>query len=203
MQQSLPILLYDERQLTPALGYVFESAWVTPEESILSILWKFAYMNSISGQALVSQASIQVIDPYEGCEFTHETVDVSRVAQTLQLPYHIIETGLGSAAQKYSQSAHFRWCMLCLRRGYHSAIHQFECVRRCPAHQVFLETACRYCHEPTAYRLQAKMLDSPFRCCQCGVRYCISAQPFYRPSQFAAIPFQKFRRARTLRLNGN
>ena len=60
MQQSLPILLYDERQLTPALGYVFESAWVNPEESILSILWKFAYMNSISGQALVSQASIQV-----------------------------------------------------------------------------------------------------------------------------------------------
>jgi TniQ len=202
MQQSLPILLYDERPLKPTFGYVFESSWVNPEESILSILWKFAYMNSIPGHAIVNQASIRLIDPYEGCEFSLETVDVSRMAQTLQLPYDVIETGLGNTAQKYSKSTHFRWCVLCLQRGYHSAIHQFECVRRCPAHQVFLESACRVCHEPMAYRLRADLLDSPFRCCQCGARFCINVQPLFRPSQSAAIAFQKFRRTRTLRLSG-
>ena len=202
MQQSLPILLYDEGPLKPAFGYVFDSTWVSPEESMLSILWKFAYMNSIPGHAIVNQASIRLIDPYEGCEFSPEAVDVSRMVQTLQLPYDVIETGLGNAPRKYSQSKFFRWCVLCLQRGYHSAIHQFECVRRCPAHQVFLESACRFCHEPTAYRLRANLLDSPFRCGQCGARYCMYAQPLYRPTRSGAISFQKFRRTRTLRLSG-
>jgi hypothetical protein len=71
-------------------------------------------MNSISGHAIVNQASIQLIDPYAECEFSLESVDVSRMAQTLQLPYDVIETGLGNAARKYSKGAHFHWCILCL-----------------------------------------------------------------------------------------
>lgn len=37
----LPILVFDERRLTPSFGYVFHRKWVDPEESIVSILWKF------------------------------------------------------------------------------------------------------------------------------------------------------------------
>lgn len=42
-----PILTLDERQLTPALGYIFNVRWLLPGESIVSILWKFARANGL------------------------------------------------------------------------------------------------------------------------------------------------------------
>jgi hypothetical protein len=44
---TLPILVFDERQLTPSFGYVFHRKWVDPGESLVSILWKFARMNAL------------------------------------------------------------------------------------------------------------------------------------------------------------
>jgi hypothetical protein len=66
---SLPILLFDERRLSPAWGYVFDRAWLKPAESILSILWRFARENRIPGHVIVSEAARERIDPYDGVAF--------------------------------------------------------------------------------------------------------------------------------------
>lgn len=63
---ALPIMLYDEQRLTPAWGYVFNRAWVNLDESIVSILWKFARLNAIAGPVVVSLAARKTIDSYEG-----------------------------------------------------------------------------------------------------------------------------------------
>ena len=41
----LPILVFDERRLTPSFGYVFHRKWVDPDESIVSILWKLSLIH--------------------------------------------------------------------------------------------------------------------------------------------------------------
>ena len=64
--RSLPILIYDERRLTPALGYVFPAYWVHPHESLLCMSWKFALQNAIPRHDLASLIARYKIDPYEG-----------------------------------------------------------------------------------------------------------------------------------------
>jgi hypothetical protein len=79
---SLPILLYDEQRLTPAWGYVFNRAWVNLDESIVSILWKFARLNAIAGHVVVSHAARKTIDPYEGVAFTPADIHLERLGLT-------------------------------------------------------------------------------------------------------------------------
>jgi hypothetical protein len=63
---GLPIMVFDDRTLTPSLGYVFDRRWLDPFESIVSIAWKFARMNRLSGQMITMQLAKSAIDPYEG-----------------------------------------------------------------------------------------------------------------------------------------
>lgn len=74
----LPILTLDERQLTPALGYVFNIKWLMPGESIVSILWRFARANAMPGHELVHLLGPNV-DPYEGVEPVHGAIDIIRM----------------------------------------------------------------------------------------------------------------------------
>ena len=60
--KSLPIMLFDERALRPSFGYVFDPKWLDPFESIVSILWKLARMNRLSGQAITTQLAKSDID---------------------------------------------------------------------------------------------------------------------------------------------
>ena len=64
--KSLPIMLFDERTLTPSFGYLFDPKWLNPFESIVSILWKLARMDRLSCQAITTQLAKTDIDPYEG-----------------------------------------------------------------------------------------------------------------------------------------
>ena len=58
---ALPILLFDAERLSPALGYVFDPHWVNPDESMASILWKFARFNAIAGHVVVRHAAKQIV----------------------------------------------------------------------------------------------------------------------------------------------
>jgi hypothetical protein len=52
---ALPIMLFDERKLRPAFGYVFDKRLLAPHESIVSILWKFARQNGLPGHLITAQ----------------------------------------------------------------------------------------------------------------------------------------------------
>ena len=167
---ALPILLFDAERLSPALGYVVDPHWVNPDESMASILWKFARLNAIAGHVVVSHAAKQIVDPYEGVAFHHDEIHVDRLMTTLQLPPNLLRIALGPRSGVRRMCPYLRWCHSCLLQGYHSVVHQFNCVRHCPIHRKHLEMLCPACQQPSLYRLHAQLLDAPYRCSSCGVR---------------------------------
>lgn len=168
---TLPILTLDERVLSPRFGYVFHRRWVQPYESVVGMLWKFARMNLLAGQSLVMQLSFDPVDPYDG--LGPADIDVPAVARMLGVTQRSVRAGMTAMA---SDGCRFlRYCPRCMSLGYHSVVHQSEHHDRCPIHRVPLLAACRHCDEASDYRLDAQLLDAPFRCRHCRRHYSSSS----------------------------
>jgi TniQ len=176
--QPLPILVFDERRLTPSFGYVFKPQWLDPHESIVSILWKFAMMNGLSGNVVATQVAKTTIDPYDGIEPKRDAVDIRRLRAVLGLRLKQLRASLIPRSLERISSRYFRYCPKCLRRGYHGVLHQLEPLQLCPMHGCWLHTDCRHCHQPSPYRLNARLLDTPFRCSNCRLFYAIGSPSF-------------------------
>ena len=177
---SLPIMLFDERKLTPSFGYVFNPKWLDPHESIVSILWKLMRKNRLSGHMVTVQlAKSSSIDPYEGIAACRSEVDMRRLHKALGLPLKVVRDSLIPKTLHSFSSPYFRYCRSCLLRGYHSVVHQLESVKCCPVHGTLLTVECYACGACTPYRLNAHLLDAPFRCACCRnfyPRFSISPQ---------------------------
>jgi hypothetical protein len=159
---ALPILTLDKRVLNPRFGYVFERGWLQPYESIVGMLWKFVRVNAMPGYAAVMHLIPQATDPYAGIDPSE--VDVALVARLLGITQKSVRAGLPNGQPA---SRHLRYCERCLRRGYHSRLHQQLRHERCPIHGELLRTTCRHCGQTSTFRLDAQMLDAPFRCRHC------------------------------------
>lgn len=192
---TLPIMLFDERKLTPSFGYVFDRKWLDPYESIVSILWKLARMNRLSGQMIAMHLAKSSIDPYEGVPAYRSAVDMRRLHLAIRLPLGIIRGSLFPDDMQSVSSPHFRYCRKCLCRSYHSILYQIESVERCPVHGDLLETTCRECGTKAPYRLNVSLLDAPYRCGSCGHRYDAS-----HPALVNRRPFNKKARTAITRL---
>ncbi len=165
-----PILTLDERQLTPALGYIFNVRWLLPGESIVSILWKFARANGLPGHTLVHLLGADV-DAYEGVEAMRDVFDLRHVARMLRLPEKILRASLLDPGQRGRHHSGFRYCRQCLTLGFHSVRYQMFSENRCPAHSRSLETQCHGCGGESPYFLNACLIGSPYRCTRCGALY--------------------------------
>ncbi|WP_229256230.1 TniQ family protein, partial [Duganella fentianensis] len=194
--KSLPIMLFDERALTPSFGYVFDPKWLDPFESIVSILWKLARMNRLSGQAITTQLAKSDIDPYEGVAACRSEVDLCRLHLTLGLPLKLVWDSVLPDALQATAGNHFRYCRKCLCRGYHSVVHQVGTNKCCPVHGDPLEIACRTCGAKVPYRLNVALLDAPYRCGNCGHLYGASPPVLPRNKR----PFNKKARIAITRL---
>ena len=93
---ALPILMFDQDALSPRFGYVFHRRWVQPYESVVSILWKFARMNLLSGATLVTHLRAEPLDPYEGVGLAE--VDLKAVARLLGITQHSVRAGMKTGA---------------------------------------------------------------------------------------------------------
>ena len=87
LQSAFPILTFDEWTLAPSLGYVFNPACLGPHESLVSMLWKFAWANRLPGHIVVSHAAKSTIDPYDGITASLEDINAKRVASTLHITH--------------------------------------------------------------------------------------------------------------------
>lgn len=175
---AFPIMTFDERQLTPAFGYVFNAQWLDPQESIVGMLWKFARMNALAGHVIARQLAKCSIDPYEGVPANRKEVDMRRLRDTLGVQLKLVRSALLPNTLDRISSPYFRFCPKCQRHGYHSVVHQLETVQHCPIHGDWLQVACPGCGQPTRYRLNASLLDAPFRCATCSAFYGASAPQF-------------------------
>jgi predicted RNA-binding Zn-ribbon protein involved in translation (DUF1610 family) len=167
----LPIVTFEEARLTPSFGYVFDRKWLEPHESIASILWKFVRMNALAGHVVAAHCAKTQIDPYEGGEATREAVDVRKLRHALRLPLKTIRGAIIPSFLARISSPHFRSCLKCLRHGYHSVLHQLKTIQQCPVHGGYLTVDCPHCKEPSSYRLNARLLDAPYRCSKCHGLY--------------------------------
>ena len=182
---TLPIMLFDEGKLTPSFGYVFDRKWLDPYESIVSILWKLAWMNRLPGQMITMQLARTSIDPYEGLPASQSAVDMRRLHRAIRLPLGVVRGALFPDEMQSASSPYFRYCRKCLYRSYHSILHQIASVERCPVHGDLLETACRDCGARARYRLNVSLLDAPYRCGSCGHRYSSSNQSLVNRRPFS------------------
>ena len=176
-------MTFDERKLTPSFGYVFQSKWLDPQESIVSMLWKFALMNALSGHVIVRQLATAGIDPYEGVEARRAEVDMRRLRGALGLRLNLVRSALIPDSLRKITSPHFRFCAKCLCRGYHCVVHQLDTVHQCPIHGAWLQAACPRCGQPAPYRLNARLLDAPFRCAGCRSFYGLGPPKFLKRRQ--------------------
>lgn len=181
--KSLPIMLFNERALTPSFGYVFDQKWLDPFESIVSILWKMGRMNRLTGQAITTQLSLTDIDPYEGVAARRAEVDLRGLHHALGLPLKLIRDSVLPDALQIAGGLYFRYCRKCLCRGYHSVVHQIGVNKICPLHGDALETVCRACGALSPYRLNVALLDAPYRCSSCGHLYGASPPPLPQNKQ--------------------
>ena len=164
---SLPILTLDEHLLSPSFGYVFHRHWLAPFESIVGMLWKFAHMNRLPGHTVVTRLCRDPIDPYEGIALAE--IDVVLVARLLGVTQRRVRAGIGRVSAGTSKSV--RFCPRCLTLAYHAVLHQLERFGRCPIHGIPLQAACHGCTRTSQYRLDAQLLDAPFRCRHCRRYY--------------------------------
>ena len=150
---------------------MFNPKWLDPQESIAAILWKFARMNVIAGHIIAGQLSKTTIDPYEGINASRSDVHARHLHRMLGLQSKLIRSALLPDSLQKISCPYFRYCPRCMRRGYHSVVHQIEPVAHCPIHGNTLQTACSYCDMAMPYRLNAFLLDAPFRCGYCRRYY--------------------------------
>lgn len=167
----MPIMLFDDQRLSPSLGYAFDRRWVHPQESIVSILWKFARMNALPGHVVAGYLSFEPVDPYAGLDAHREVIDIGRLQKTLGVSRRVLRESVVAARRHGAVSDRFRYCRQCLGRGYHSLLHQFARICHCPIHARRLESACRQCGGQAEYRLNARLLETPYRCAQCRALY--------------------------------
>jgi len=161
----LPILIFDKAALGPSRGYVFDARWLDPYESLVSMLWKFAWVNGLAGHVVISHVARRAVDPYEGIAATADDIDVRRVARALGVTSKTVQ-----AACRRGYPV-LRFCTRCMSRGYHGVVHQFGPQARCPVHRCALASTCRGCGASSAWHLDARLLDAPFRCAHCRRRY--------------------------------
>lgn len=161
-----PILAFDEWELSLSRGSAFNPKWLMPGESLVSILWKFACANVLSGDALVHLIS-PCADPSEGVEPVRDNVELARLRRILRLPEGVLRMSLLDAELAAQTHPAFRYCKLCAAHGYHSVLYQLKDEDRCPVHHQSLETRCLHCGGETPYIVNASVIEAPFRCLRC------------------------------------
>lgn len=180
MRLSFPILTFDTAKLAPSWGYVFDPEWLDPYESAVSMLWKFVWMNRLAGHAVVERVARHTVDPYAGISMSGQELNAKYLAHTLRIRLQTVRESIPDPTPGRGVFPVLRYCKRCMARGYHSVVHQFGNVLLCPIHRTPLETQCRNCSATSAYRLNANLLDAPFRCTNCRQEYAASWRGFGR-----------------------
>lgn len=168
---AFPILTFEEGDLAPSLGYAFDPACLDPYESLVCMLWKFAWMNRLPGHIVVGHAAKSAVDPYDGLSASLGEINVARIAASLHVSRKMLRAATRHPDSHRQWCPDLRFCSRCMARGYHSAVHQFDSQQRCPVHGCLLETHCHSCGATSTYRIDAKVIGSPFRCANCGSHY--------------------------------
>jgi len=154
--------------------------WLIPSESLWSLLKKFSYLNAatypdiwnlvrrpVSEEGHRNRRSVRrdlnsfaQVDEEKLKHFLH--IDPIALGQSTALAY-IRPDEIGTLT-----SNQLRYCVPCIRAGFHTAIHQFLFVSHCPVHLSPLVTRCTACGVMSPRYTLTSIRQRPYkRCDQC------------------------------------
>lgn len=153
--------------------------WHVKWESAWTLLWKFAYLNQIAtsdlarlvisrqcGKRSAILAKPQV-DLRDSAVFDIAVLaSLLRVSQAAVREAFLFDIAPGSVLDS---SDCLRWCVTCMRSGFHSPLFQLGPTRSCPIHGHMLVDRCPACSRTIPYKLTKAFSQHPFACPHCGV----------------------------------
>lgn len=174
-------------------NWTWAPQWVLHGDSIASILFRFAYANLQSPQALKSLVSPSGYVSEAGYPLYQSVVGEGgwKILRThlgisdVQLCKALLGDVLQALRWSRITSTRFRYCPECLDSGYHARYFQIQALANCPVHQQKLWDTCRSCGEPTPfYGLCLELFEGIYRCPHCNASFAhqpISIRRFFEP----------------------
>lgn len=158
------------------------SRWVQPFEGPLSLLWKFAWTNSLNASETCKSLFGKALLPDLGQArhgrsllMTHwmsggSNVGVPGVAGVIEAQ------GMQQFAPNWvwrlASDARIRLCPVCADVGYQTIFAQLDGLARCPIHDMPLQDTCMHCSQSTPrYALTIDTMKAPWHCPHCGKFY--------------------------------
>ncbi len=148
-------------------------------ESLWSIFRLLAELNSVTAAQLLELLSALGVMGIGGKAYPKPdllrfgTIDPGKLASLLNVSLRTIHEAAVLQYLKEDEidslaSKALRFCSTCLRRGFHSTLHQFLFLRFCPIHDELLTERCQTCgFGPVAYDISsvAALFSSQVNCC--------------------------------------
>jgi hypothetical protein len=150
--------------------------WTWPEKSVRSYesLWiltqRFLWLNAISFRTLGLEIGLPDGGGLDLITLDQADVRVRRIRNRLIQLLHLTRSQTRHAMVKFDlliEKGHLRFCPLCLRLGYHSAIFQVQSVSHCPIHRCTLAQNCAQCGVEFPLSLERYSAFYPFACPEC------------------------------------
>jgi hypothetical protein len=172
----------EANKLTPT-AFCWRPGAIAKYESLWSLLHKFATFNSADSlnikRILADQGSKD--DAY----FRHWKwrgradlrdfggLNPAALAKVFQvsletLSESVIPTYLRPAETYQLSCEELRYCLVCLRKGFHSVMYQLLFLVTCPAHkEERLRTGCPKCGAKIPYQISVETFENPYCCSKC------------------------------------
>lgn len=136
--------------------FTWKKSWVQPYESLLSISERFKFCNQVSNITEKSMAPF-----WE--EILGESIENRKAKEDLSIPI------LGRKVPNNFCYPKVRLCPLCIKNGYHSYLHQFTLISKCPFHSVELINGCPSCGRQQPYK--QVIPNYSLYICPCGYEF--------------------------------
>ncbi|MBB3112114.1 hypothetical protein FHS18_004192 [Paenibacillus phyllosphaerae] len=150
--------------------------WINPFESTWSIVEKIKYANAITSRELVREFGTK---DYKG-NLTNQRYGLLRL-NGIDLEHLSLSTGtdfsnhinyyfnkmvgmLTHLNPNFLLRKEFTFCEDCLAVGYHSILHQFIFVQKCPHHLTELKNTCKICGSSSSCETQNHKRREAFEC---------------------------------------
>ncbi|WP_238651776.1 hypothetical protein [Paenibacillus piscarius] len=164
--------------------------WISPLESPWGVFQKFKHANEADMKDILqlfgndyvkkikNPTSYKFRDLITLSAFNREKLSevlkydiVSENEKDLKKIFGVMPDWGYSGPKKFKRPIYLRkdlaFCEQCMKKGYHSLLHQFQLLSLCPFHLTPLKHECPACHTKIPYMLLCNEFNAPF-VCKCG-----------------------------------
>lgn len=162
-------------------NFTWNSTWILPYESGWSIFEKFKQANVINSRELLKEFGTSSVVKLKGDiigrrrrdllnlegfnhQYLEKTLGVDIYKHTQYYLMNMVGMFSSKTKFRYLIREVFTYCTECLRRGYHSLLHQFQFVDRCPYHMSELNNICTSCGHKMFFELSNHKHSGGFLC---------------------------------------